>query len=191
MFDVKTRKDEGFVEDAFPGWIVYNKDGKPFLQLHVYPEFYTVFWRGHTNEQRLWNYLERARMQVSDALGMKLDAFNSGSGTFVTNAGERATLFVFDPTSDEERRVQSIHRQLVGQISSELLFVRYDTAGLVPLIIWADILATPQSEVGFSSKLIPQTVFDLLAESCAYIDTEEIPELKSSLERQLAGAIKG
>ncbi len=181
MLEVKARKDLGFSRDKFAGWIVY-KDQEPVVQVHLYENFYTIFWRGRCSEQQLWNCFERAARELG-SLKLEHD-FNRGFATYGGHFGKQRTPFVLNALSDEERTIDETQKRLVSALRDQIRFARFDAESQLPLIVWGDILSDPKSELGLSSdRMVPNSAMELLKDTNPHVAEDDIKELKSITEQ--------
>jgi hypothetical protein len=176
MLQMRTRKEIGFTEDAFPGFIVF-KDGNPVVQLHLYKEYYTVFWRGKVVLSQLHQYLSATINQISLMENIPLESLTNCIVQCISDDANAVSI-TFDISSHNYERGERHNKEYANLLSdlgyAKNAFFRFDTTGSMPVILWADTSGVEDSEIGFSSRILPPSVLELFRETCfANIDDEE------------------
>jgi hypothetical protein len=193
MIETKTRREAGFQGDNFDGHILY-KDNQPILQIHFYPEYYTIFWKGAVDLIKLDRHIAASIVEISKAMHRSIDSMNSG--TLIYNLGEdfSSRQFVVDPQTNAQRELYNSYYNFLTNNYGSVYFVRFDIVGSqFPIIFWADNPRALNAETGFSSiRFFPDSVMELFKESSRIdMSSDEYTEIKNIILEKLEINSKG
>jgi hypothetical protein len=195
----KTREEVGFSNDRFPGYILYSREysseiqqivEKPIIQIHLYPEYYTVFWKGSIGLLRLHDYIGSSILDISEQTGVSIHRMNSGNIIYSLGRDFLSRPFVVNPEEHEQQEVYRSYYDFLGRISTSQYFIRFDVLGVpIPIIFRADSPSKYEPEIGFSSiQILPRSIMRLFRESCYIkLDSEEYKYIESVLINRISG----
>lgn len=193
MIDVVTRKDFGFIGDKFRGYLVL-KDGSPILQLHLYNEFYTVFWLGSVEIGEIEESVIDLIRQISRDLRMPLEKVNTGTAYYSWGNILESTPFALIPQTSQQKQVYQQLRDFINHRNRKypfsISFAKFEFQTVIPLILWADIVNSYSQdidripEIGFSSVIsIPPSILQLLFKtSVAHLTALEVNQIEQKLD---------
>jgi hypothetical protein len=182
---IKTRSEFGF--SGRPYGHVFLINGTPFLQLHKYEDYYTLFWLGRADISGLHICLKEAVEELSETLHIPRHHLDRASAIYGRNRGPVSMpYYIFNfPNTPLARKGVLKHENFIRQNLPILNFARFDVSSRVPIILWGDLKPSPQSEVGFSSIRIPAAVTKYFRYTCVLKisdgDFKEVKEQLSSL----------
>jgi hypothetical protein len=174
MIDVTSGQDFGIEsrEELF----VFALAGVPFLQLRCYPEYYTLFWLGKPRD--IWEVkegLHRIIESVSAEYNLDHQRLGVGTALYGLDSGELVSLtFAAPPVSaDVDESIRKPHLRFLTAQGHRIQFARFDVESDFPLIFWASLSELDDTEIGFSSTLVPSVVFSILRETLTFELAEE------------------
>lgn len=176
-----SRRDYGFKEDPFEGF-VYLKGDMPILQLHQYSEYWTLFWRGSAQAGQLVRSLVAATSEIEQIFNVPLGALSRGTVEYSQgNCFVEAPLLIREGGEVEIEQLVLANAALIDRLAP-IDFVRLDIKADVPVVLWADLIDDADSEVGFSSTLMPHSIFELIQETCvASLPERELSQLEDEI----------
>lgn len=187
MLEIKTRKEFGFENDRFPGYVAL-KNGEAVVQLHIYADCYSVFWRGEFPLPMLDDYLELAARDIGSTFDMPFEDLNRGIARYLCDGKLKSLPFVIRTKTQSEEMFERERSNFVRSHSDLITFARLDISSKVPVTLWGDIRSTitnPKHEVGFSSiKMIPRNVMQMfLTTSLIRLTQSELTEAYAELNQ--------
>jgi hypothetical protein len=171
------------------GYVILIHD-TPTIQLHLYDDFYTLFWRGRIDLRRMISCIADVVHESSEAFNVSRDSLNSVMATYGTQRDLTSIQFAPFPSTLLHKETIK-HDNFVDNSELVIRFVRFDVFSTIPIILWADLaivggrfIRTQQEpELGFSSlKQIPASIFKLLDQSSSYISRSYIHDLRVILD---------
>lgn len=182
VIELQPRNRLGFVDTDNIERFIARKGITPFLQLHLYPDYFTVFWKGTATVYQVWDCFLAVTREVRKRLDVPI---RSGHAQYLAPARMQFP-FALERPSDEERRAEEAHKAFLRDHGKATRFARYDAAADLPVILWAD-LAGDGREIGYSSRgLLPVAIIELIQKTVSVkLEDEEINQLLEELVKRI------
>jgi hypothetical protein len=195
VITLTSRKDYGFLNDNFPGFIIL--DGQvPAAQIHFFPNHYTFFWRGSVYMRAIEEFLIDLIRQISNNHNVPLEKLNSCSASYDWSGDLKTIDFVIQPMNEKQNNVYKAHADALKNWSQlhrlPPSFAKFDFQAGVPIILWADLTdglyysqGDQSPEIGFSSTIMtPPAILQLLYTTCeARLDSSEVEAVRLIIAR--------
>lgn len=190
MLKVLSRMELGY-SDEFEGFMFF-KGHEPAAQLHLYDNFYTLFWRGQGVIASLGESLGGAVEKICEEAGRPFEGMSRGEAKYVL--ADDVLYETFELFRDRWGRWgvrfgADPPRLAPGGSPSPPSFIRFDVEGDldVPVILWADLIPSEDAEVGFSTTVEPpRPILQLLQHTCRVeLSDPDIEELERVVREQI------
>jgi len=185
-FSLKPRTELGFSDADLEGYMVI-RDGRYLIQLHIYEEYYTLFWRWTTRcaPLRLKEILRDCTHEIAERLKMEAQDLNSGPAQYKLGSQLHRKTFVVQRYRPDQEQAHQENLDFLVDNADAITFLRFDVQHAVPIILWASLRNSPHAEIGFSSIVLPGAILRLFQETLTGIDEDDIPEIRRLLEEKL------
>jgi len=187
---VLSRRELGY-EDEFEGFMFFKED-EPAAQVHLYDDYYTFFWRGRAGIEALGQCLGKSIEEICRKLGQPFESLNKGVAQYALAGGVRSVPFevLVDRWSRPKLRFNMEDPQKTfGKGAPPVAFIRLDVDSSLnlPIILWSDLQAVEDAEVGFSTTAeLPAAVLQLLQRTCRVdLSDKEVEELHHLVLNQI------
>jgi hypothetical protein len=171
--------------DEFEGFVLF-KEETPVAQFHSYEDYNTFFWLGHTSLQSLGECLWLAAEEICKRLDLPFDSLNKGFVQYEVEGGRKSIpieivrdrwgVYAIRPTANTVSYAKA---------ARQATFARFDlqSTSKLPVILWADLTDTEDSEVGFSTTVeTPAAIFRLLQSTCRVaLSDAELEEIRGQV----------
>lgn len=161
MIIEKSREDLGFSDDL--GYMYFSDDDLPVLQLHSYyngVDYNTIFWRGATTIEAVFEHFHMISREITSALNINPEEVRKFTAHYGLLDGIRSFPLVLKAETSEEHADRRQHSLFFDKHSSSVTFVRLENSYSIPIILWADLSQTRDSEIGFSSVVLLDHVIE-------------------------------
>lgn len=162
MIQEISREDFGFSDSQ--GY-VYLHNGKPLLQLHPWAEesrLVTIFWRGEATLPRLHDAFYRTVREMSGVLNIPASHLRDVAVYYGLSREVVSLPYVLETEKVTGGDLLKQHSDFLKKELGNITFARLDLSYEYPIIMWADLTKSKNSEIGFSSTLLPEAILEFL-----------------------------
>jgi hypothetical protein len=179
---IKRRSELGFHSDPRGYFLLINNS--PALQIHFYQDYFTIFWLGTTSIYDLLDCLRETVEELSEIFGVSRDRLSSVMTQYGRNKGVTSLPYHIYPSYSPIYRKEIIqHNNFIQNNSPLITFARFDINSRIPIVLWADLMRSTQSEIGFSCiNFIPASIFKLFKLTCSIkLSDDEFRTIKTNI----------
>lgn len=187
---ILSRRELGY-EDEFEGFMFFKED-EPAAQVHLYDDYYTFFWRGRASIESLGDCLCKSLEEICGKLEIPFESLNKGVAQYAQAGSVRSVAFevLVDRWGRLKLRFNMEDPQKTfGKGAPPVAFIRLDVESSLnlPIILWSDLQAVEDAEVGFSTTAeLPIAVLQLLQRTCQVnLSDAEVEELHQLVLNQI------